>query len=250
MNFNGVRRCFLLQWTMVAGLLLLIKNPANSTEIQTPPAAAVRIVCLGDSITKGVRTGVKAEETFAAILQTELAKEKIPAEVINVGIGGERTDQALKRLESDVIARTPAIVTIMYGANDSYIDKGKTEPRLTQKQFRENLIELVDSLQKRQIRVILMTEPRWGAKATPNGAGEHPNLRMEPFMETIRDVARLKSTGLVDHYQIWTERERDGMDIGTITTDQLHPNPAGHRLLADSILPEIRKSLKPAGAAR
>lgn len=250
MKITDIYHPLQLQLAILSALLIFVQSTASSFEEQIKSSNPVRIVCLGDSITKGVRTGVKAEETFASLLQADLAKEKITAEVMNVGIGGERTDQALKRLETDVIARKPAIVTIMYGANDSYVDQGKTEPRLTREQFRAHLIELVERLQKRQIRVILMTEPRWGAKATPNGVGEQPNLRMEPFMETIREVARLKSTGLVDHYQIWTQREQEGLDIGTITTDQLHPNPAGHRLLADSILPEIRKSIKTSTAAR
>jgi hypothetical protein len=57
-----------------------------------------RIVVLGDSITKGVRPGVTAEETFAAVLQRRLLEQGLSYEVINRGIGGERTDQALKRL--------------------------------------------------------------------------------------------------------------------------------------------------------
>src|SRR5207249_4230947 len=90
---------------------------------ETPPA--VKIVTLGDSITRGVRAGVKAEETFSALLQKELRDRDVKADVVNVGIGGERTDQALKRLAKDVIALKPAIVIVMYGTNDSYVDKGQ-----------------------------------------------------------------------------------------------------------------------------
>lgn len=230
----------------IATFFFLLNTLSNLylISIATAADAPVRVVCLGDSITKGVRAGVAADETFAALLQAELGRQKIKAEVINTGIGGERTDQALARLERDVIARKPAVVTVMYGANDSYVDIGKSEPRLTQMQFRQNLLQLVDRLQAEKIRVILMTEPRWGAKAKPNGAGEQPNLRMEPFMATVREVAQLKKTGLVDHYEIWTRREREGLDIGTITTDQLHPNPAGHKVLSQAILPELVKALK------
>src|SRR6185437_765682 len=84
--------------------------------------ATFRIVTLGDSITKGVRGGVKADETFSARLQAMLREKGVAVEVINAGIGGERTDQALRRLEKDVIARKPNLVTIMYGTNDSYVD--------------------------------------------------------------------------------------------------------------------------------
>src|SRR5205814_1916460 len=75
----------------------------------------VKIVALGDSITRGVRTGVKAEETFAALLQADLRKEKVAAEVVNVGVGGERTDGALARLAKAVVALKPQVVTVMYG---------------------------------------------------------------------------------------------------------------------------------------
>src|SRR5207253_7716368 len=72
----------------------------------------IKIVALGDSITRGVRTGVKAEDTFAHLVQLALRKDNIKVEVVNVGIGGERTDQALKRLDA-VLKMKPKIVTIM-----------------------------------------------------------------------------------------------------------------------------------------
>src|SRR5690606_29262444 len=78
------------------------------------------IVTLGDSITKGVRPGVAAEQTFSSLLEQELQQSQPDLRVINVGIGGERTDQALGRLDQ-IIALSPRMVTIMYGANDSYI---------------------------------------------------------------------------------------------------------------------------------
>src|SRR5262249_17089491 len=41
--------------------------------------ATPRIVALGDSITRGVRPGVKAEETFVRLLQNALATDNIKA---------------------------------------------------------------------------------------------------------------------------------------------------------------------------
>ena len=204
----------------------------------------IRIVTLGDSITKGVRPGVAANETFAAFLQKQATEAGYDAEVLNVGIGGERTDQALERLDRDVFAKSPDIVTVMYGANDSYVDPGKTAPRLSQAQFRENLERIVDRTQAAGARVVLMTEPRWGAKPSPNGLGEHPNVRLEQFMILVKEVARAKMVPLADHFADWTRREREGLDLATVTTDLLHPNPAGHRLLADAIWPVLEPMMK------
>jgi acyl-CoA thioesterase-1 len=203
------------------------------------------IVTLGDSITKGVRQGVTAEETFGARLH-ELLKEEagIDAEVVNVGIGGERTDQALARLEKDVLARRPAIVTIMYGTNDSYVDKGKDASRLTVDEYTANLRELVKRLRAAGVTPVLMTEPRWGEQASPNGVGEHPNVRLEKYVEACRAVAKKSETPLVDNYAHWSEARENGTDLGAWTTDQCHPNANGHAEIARTMLPVVRNAME------
>jgi acyl-CoA thioesterase-1 len=214
-------------------------------------AEPVTIVTLGDSITKGVRTGVKAEETFSAMLETMLKKEGFDVSVVNVGIGGERTDQALARLDREVIARKPAVVTIMYGTNDSYVDKGAKTSRLTADEYTKNLKELVTRLRAANVMPVLMTEPCHGDKATANGIGEHPNVRLATFVQRCRDVAKESTVPLVDNYQVWSDHNSKGTDVGSWTTDQCHPNPQGHRLIAQTMLPVLVKVLKtPAKASK
>jgi len=208
-----------------------------------PADPQTKIIVLGDSITKGVRSGVTAEETFGALLQRDLRAAGRSVEVVNQGIGGERTDQALQRLQADILARQPQVVVVMYGTNDSYVDQGRSDSRISSQQFEENLQVLVERLQKQRIKVVLMTEPRWGRTAQANGAGEHPNLRLEQYMQRTRKVASSAGIPLVDHFQYWTEAERQGTDIGGWTTDQCHPNPAGHRQLAERLLPVLQPLL-------
>lgn len=226
-------------------VLLLLAFAASAAE---PPAGAVakplRIVTLGDSITKGVRPGVKPEETFAARLETALRAEAVDASVVNVGIGGERTDQALQRLAKAVLAQKPAVVTIMYGTNDSYVDQDKSASRITLDEYRANLLKLVAELRAAGITPVLMTEPRWGRTAKLNGLGEHPNVRLESYVAACRAVAMEQGVPLVDHYQHWADAEKQGTDIGAWTVDQCHPNPEGHRILAEQMLPVVRIALK------
>lgn len=222
---------------------ILWSKPNRLVSASAAVAKPLRIVTLGDSITKGVRPGVKAEETFAARLEAGLRTDGVSASVVNVGIGGERTDQALKRLAKDVIAQQPDLVTIMYGTNDSYVDQGKNASRITAEEYRANLVRLVDVLRAAGITPVLMTEPRWGKTAKLNGVGEHPNVRLEKYVEACRAVAKEKQTPLVDHYQHWNNAEAKGTDIGSWTTDQCHPNPDGHRVLSEIMLPVIRASL-------
>ncbi len=209
-----------------------------------PESRQVTIVTLGDSITKGVRSGVAPEQTFASLIETQLPGSGVSVRAINVGIGGERTDQALKRLER-VIALKPDIVTIMYGTNDSYVDQGKSASRITLDAYRDNMSKLVSELLRRGIQPVLMTEPRWAADARPNGLGENPNVRLEPYVAACRETARNWRLPLIDHFANWTEAHEKGFNLREWTTDGCHPNPTGHGEIAAAMLPVIRQVIGP-----
>lgn len=205
----------------------------------------LKVITLGDSITKGVRPGVKAEETFASLLQESLQKDGIVTVVSNVGIGGEDTVRALARLDRDVIAHKPDVVTIMYGTNDSYVDKGKTTNRISLEDYKANLGKLVERLRAAGIQPVLMTEPRLGDRHGPNGRGEHPNKPLEEYVKACRDVARQLRVPLVDHFAHWSERNSSGMDVGKWTTDECHPNPEGHRVMMTLLRSTVKDCVSP-----
>lgn len=207
-----------------------------------PERRHLTIVTLGDSITKGVRSGVANDQTFASLIEKQLAANGRSVDVINVGIGGERTDQALQRFDR-VLRHRPDIVTIMYGTNDSYVDKGKSASRISVDDYRKNLNEIVARLLSQRIQPVLMTEPRWSDKARKNGIGENPNIKLEPFVQACRDVASEWRVPLVDHFADWTTARDSGTDLHDWTTDGCHPNPAGHVKLADAMLPAIRTTI-------
>lgn len=207
-----------------------------------PERRHLTIVTLGDSITKGVRSGVADDQTFASLIEQRLAADGRSVEVINVGIGGERTDQALQRFDR-VLRHRPDIVTIMYGTNDSYVDQGKTASRITVDDYRKNLNEIVARLLGRGIQPVLMTEPRWSDKAGKNGIGENPNVKLEPFVQACRDVAKEWRVPLVDHFADWTAAHDSGTDLHDWTTDGCHPNPDGHVKLADAMLPVLNTTI-------
>lgn len=204
--------------------------PAQTTDGERPT-----IITLGDSITKGVRPGVSANQTFASLLGKEHGQR-----VLNVGIGGERTDQALKRLDKDVIALRPRFVLIMYGTNDSYIDKGKTESRITVAAYKKNLKELAGKLLLEGIEPILMTPPPLAPNAAVNGIGESPNISLQEFVKACRQVAMENDLPLIDLYEYWSDAEAAGTNLASWTTDGCHPNPAGHKEVAKLALKTLR----------
>ena len=199
-------------------------------------ADEIRTITLGDSITKGVRSGVKADETFSALLEKSARQNGLRVVVRNAGIGGERTDQALKRLDRDVIAQRPQFVTIMYGTNDSWVDKGKTESRITAGVYEANLREIVQRLNAAHIQAVLMTEPMFGEANPKNGAGEEANVRIAGYMERCRAVAKELKVPLVDHFAHWGAVQKRKQKLQDWTTDGCHPNPRGHAEMAHRIV--------------
>ena len=237
-----------------AGLLLdsaaVTGSPAGAGAVTRAPAspAPIRIVALGDSITKGARPArgrapaVASDDTFAARLRLALAGRGISAHVINAGVGKNRTDHALARLDADVLAQDPDFVTVMYGTNDSCHDEGKSEPRIPIAQFESNLRAIVHRCQAAGTTPILMTPPPLTANWLL--ATEHPfyrehgaNAALARYAEATRRVAKDARVPLVDHFAAWSARTAAELDA--LLPDGCHPSSAGHAVLAAAIAPVL-----------
>jgi lysophospholipase L1-like esterase len=164
-------------------------------------------------------------------------------ETINAGIGGERTDQALLRLDRDVIGRKPNVVTIMYGTNDSAIDAGKSAPRLPLEMYEKNLQTLVERLRQAGIQPVLMTPIPLCTSFVYMERSPYrergPNHSLIGYVRAVRRVAARLDVPLVDHFGCWAEEALMGTDLNGLTTDGCHPNPAGHELMARTIYPVL-----------
>lgn len=232
-------------WT--GAIIGAILGSIGPTEPSPAPAAApaVTVVCLGDSVTKGVRPGVKPQETFTALLEAGLREQGLRVKCLNAGIGGNRTDQGLARLEKDVLAHKPALVTIMFGLNDSWIDADRTEPRLAVDAYRQNLTQIVRRVRQAGAVPLVMT-------SNPAIAPQYPperNANLQRYINAARQVARKERAPLVDLYQRFAELAIGGRDLNELFTDAMHPNPRGHRLIANMLLPRVAAQLKKRAAA-
>ncbi len=177
--------------------------------------------------------------------------------VDNEGIGGNRTDQALSRLKSDVLAKTPQTVIVQFGINDSAHDDGPgTASRValdpavqtggdgilgngndhrfaSRGNYTDNLTQIVKTMQRNGIKVILMT---------PNQVIDYrsvTNAQLGRYAQAVRDVSSAQGTQLVDVWKMYEDIKRVGGDVQTYLLDRVHPNRAGHQLVADALLDTI-----------
>lgn len=221
---------------VVRSIVLVVGAIAGLPASAAVAAPPVRIVCLGDSVTKAVRPGVTEEQTFCSLLQRSLNSHARPVEVINAGIGGNTTKDALARFERDVLERDPHLVVLMFGLNDSWIDDGKTASRLTVDEYRENLLRMIVKLRDMELQVVLMTpNPAIAPKYDPQR-----NRTLRPYVEAVRALAREQQLELVDLYAYFAELALEGTELNGLFTDAMHPNPAGQKLIAELLEPKLR----------
>ena len=206
------------------------------------------IVTFGDSITaprEDEKTGRKLR-VYSDVLRDELPKHGITGEVINQGIGGNHTRDAIERFERDVLDHNPDLVIFMYGMNDSALDVWKdppvTEPRVPRDEFIANLTHMVRALKTRSAKIILITpNPRRWSPGILALYGKPPYDPADPmgfnylhadYAQAVRDVAAKEKATLVDVYNLFWVRP----DLDQLLSDGVHLNDAGQQVVAEAIL--------------
>jgi len=212
-------------------------------------AGELVVVTFGDST-----TATRGElNIYSQVLRDEVDG----VQVINAGIGGDHTGDARARFEKDVRAHQPDVVVIQFGINDAAVDVWKdppaTESRVSLADFEANLRYLIDTLAADGGQVILMTPNplRWNAKMREM-YGKSPydpnvedgfNVRLKEYAAKVRELAKEKKLALVDVYQLFEKHgAKDGRSVDELLLDGIHPNEVGQRIVADALLPLIRKS--------
>lgn len=165
------------------------------------------IICFGDSLTSG--TGAGDGMDYPSQLSRMIAKP-----VINAGVSGDTTTRALKRLERDVLVKSPDIVLITLGGND--LKNG-----LAKEIAFKNLKIIVDSIQKSGARVII-------------GGLKFP-LRDRGFGRGYAELADQTGAILIPNIL-------EGiMGNPKLMSDPIHPNGDGYKIMAERFYEAMRQ---------
>lgn len=202
---------------------LLAAAPLKTAERLAAGKEPVRIVCIGDSIT-GVYYHSGGRRAYSEMLQLALQHLYPQAQISvhNAGISGDTTTGGLKRLERDVLAHKPHLVTIMFGMNDLVGTPVDT--------FKKNLREMITRCQKSGAEVVLCTQN--SIVETP----PRPCARLAEFTQAIRDVAKEETLVVADCYAAFEAvHTADAAEWNLLLSDTIHPNMAGHKLFAETL---------------
>lgn len=202
-------------------------DESSDFPLSSHASGPVKIVCFGDSVT-GLYYHTGGRRTYTNLLGSTLQRSLPQAEIEmhNAGVSGNTTADALDRIESDVLYHHPDLVTIMFGLNDMV--------RVPLPEFRTNLINIIRQCREAGARVIL---------STPNATTDNPTrptALLLDYCDTIRSVAAEYQVTLSDNYESFTQfRAQDELGWRLMMSDEIHPNLAGHRFIAEQLASTI-----------
>ncbi|MDY3563495.1 SGNH/GDSL hydrolase family protein [Gemmata sp. JC673] len=213
---------------------------AAAADAPPPLKKGEKIVFLGDSITQA-GVGPKGYVTVVKGALHEAHKD-LGIEVIGAGISGNKVSDLQRRLEKDVLAKKPTLVVIYIGINDVW--HGEKDPaRGTPKdKFEAGLKEIIGKIKDGGARVVLCTptvigEKKAGANKLDAQLDEYADVSRKVAKETGSQLCDLRKA-FVDHI---AKNNSADKDRGVLTTDTVHLNDAGNKLVADTIRATIDK---------
>jgi acyl-CoA thioesterase-1 len=184
-----------------------------------PTAGSAVIVAFGDSLTSG--PGVDPADTYPVLLQRRLRQSGYDYRVINAGVSGDTSSEAVRRLDQAFVPDTK-IMIVALGVNDGL--RGMPTNTLEQ-----NLSTIIQRAQSRGIAVLLC-----GMEAPPLKGFSYS---LEFHRVFTRLAERYKLT-LVPFFLIGVVGDPD-FTLG----DLAHPNAAGHKVIADALWPYLEPML-------
>jgi lysophospholipase L1-like esterase len=177
----------------------------SSAPVSARPTAGSRVIAFGDSLVAG--NGTTAGGDFTSVLAQRLG---VP--ILNAGRPGDTTATALDRIDADVLSRDPRVVIVLLGGNDLI----RRAPR---EQTVANLRSIVERIRARGAAVILVGfSVGW----------------FDPLTAELRRIADETSAVFVPDVLDDVIGRADRM------ADAIHPNNAGHKIMADRIEPVLR----------
>lgn len=170
-------------------------------EIRNLNSQGKNIICFGDSITFGY--GANPGEDYPAVLAR---MTDIP--VINSGIDGDTSIEALKRIDSDILDRNSLLVIIEFGGND-FLRKIPRDVTIN------NIREMIDKIQAKGAMVAI--------------ADISAGILLKEYHAAFFNLAKEKEA-------IFIPRILSGIITNPkLKSDFIHPNAEGYKTVAQKV---------------
>ncbi len=175
------------------------------------------LLFIGDSLTEGY--GVPKEKAYPSLVASELKKKGKEIKLLNGSVSGSTTASGLSRLRWFLKAK-PSILILALGAND-----GLRGVKLSDSE--KNLRKIIELARKNKIKVVL------AGMLLPTNYGETYRTDFEKMYKKLESEFSLVKIPFL--------LAKVGGEAKYNQEDGIHPNVAGHEVIAQTVL----KTLEP-----
>ena len=205
----------------------------------------ITIVALGDSVTHGAFAPgeIDQDRVYHRLLAQRISKIRsyVPINVINAGIGATTAKMAIPRLDAQVFAHNPDLVTVCFGLNDV---------NSPVEDFTAALRTIFGECAKRGIECIFMTPNMLNDHVADDTADDHLNYAkvtarkqsdgiMDACMDAARATAREMGVKVADAYAVWKEMSKTQDTTKLLANRINHPVKEMHEIFADVLMEAI-----------
>lgn len=188
------------------------------------PARKPVILVVGDSLS--AEYGLARGKGWVALLEKQLAEEKIDATVVNASVSGDTTSGGRSRLPALLTQHKPSHVVIELGGNDAL--RG-----LPLKNTADNLKAMAQAAKQSGAKVLIV-----GMQVPPNYGADYSKR----FADTFDSVARETQSALVPFLLKGVADVPDPTAL--FQADRIHPKAEAHPTMLANVWPELRKLLR------
>lgn len=185
----------------------------------------VRYVVFGDSISTGgesSRESLAYYSRFASALSERYPDSKI--EVVNKSLGGEASTTARNRVEQDVIALQPDLVSIGYGMNDQCKMGPDIRNNVPPGTYEKNIRDMVQRIQQQTDADIILVTP-----CLSNPLWVHSSGDLAIYSDILLRLARELGTCVANVNELWLQELQEGKSHESLLLNNVnHPNDYGH----------------------
>ena len=215
--------------------------------IMTACNNSTKVVFLGDSITQQGEN-FEGEGTYKGFITSLRENVSQEVELINKGIGGNKVPDLLLRYNDDVLKLKPNIVFIYIGINDVWhkYDWGTGSDIDI---YEKGLRKIITDIKAVGAKIILCTPTVIGEnngefKLNNNfkdiDTMEIMNKDLDAFSDVVRNLSSEFNTDLLDlrkkFMEYISENNDQNMPKGVLTSDGVHLNNEGNKLIADEMI--------------
>ena len=181
-----------------------------------------RVLFFGDSLTAGY--GVAPEQAYPALIQAKIDQLGIQAKVVVGAVSGDTSAGGLRRI--DWMLRQPIdIFLLALGANDGLRGSPNSATQA-------NLQAIIDKVKARYPTAVIIIA---GMRLPPSFGRNYTN----EFAALYPKLAQNNQTALIPFLL-----ESVGGVLELNLADRIHPNPAGHQIIAQNVWQQLEPLLQ------